>query len=438
MRRPIWIIAAVLLAGPWWFYGCAPGWQFTQNGSNQAAKTKEIYRLKALEAEKQGRLQTALWFWRAAAALDTGDTTTAGTIKTLKRAISNAAKIHYRKGLAYYQKDDHDRARNAFLTALRINPAHARARHYLKTILPNRTRNIHTVQKGDSFSKIAVETYNDPSKAGLIAYFNNMTPTMPLYIGKKLILPDIEARQLQPRVDINALIEEAQKALSEGNYKHVHQLCARIRAESPKNAKAQALIQEAYYRKGIERLEQKQYLEALNNLKQVPKGYRKRDRAIAAIQRRLSSRATEQKLAEAEQYLQQKDYTAAIDIADTILAVSPGNKRAQELADRARYALGKHLIDGSEDEKALEILSRLDSGYEDTAQMIAHAKGRLNARAEALYRSGVKHFLNEELEKAIQDWEKALSLNPNHPKAAQDIENAERLLNKWRGLEKED
>ncbi|MEJ2039813.1 MAG: tetratricopeptide repeat protein, partial [Desulfosarcinaceae bacterium] len=63
-------------------------------------------------------------------------------------------------------------------------------------------------------------------------------------------------------------------------------------------------------------------------------------------------------------------------------------------------------------------------------------RGKINARAEMLYRRGVKHFLNEELELAIKDWKETLKLNPNHPKAAQDIENAERLLQKWRGLEK--
>ena len=50
----------------------------------------------------------------------------------------------------------------------------------------------------------------------------------------------------------------------------------------------------------------------------------------------------------------------------------------------------------------------------------------------------MKHFLNEELEKAIASWKKALALNPKHPKAAQDIENAERLLDKWRNLDQDD
>jgi predicted TPR repeat methyltransferase len=60
----------------------------------------------------------------------------------------------------------------------------------------------------------------------------------------------------------------------------------------------------------------------------------------------------------------------------------------------------------------------------------------LAARAESHYRSGVKHFLNEELEKAVAEWEKTLALNPEHRKARQDMENAQRLLDKLRGLEK--
>jgi hypothetical protein len=40
----------------------------------------------------------------------------------------------------------------------------------------------------------------------------------------------------------------------------------------------------------------------------------------------------------------------------------------------------------------------------------------------------------DQLEKAIREWEETLALNPNHPKARKDIENAQNLLKKLQEL----
>ena len=49
-------------------------------------------------------------------------------------------------------------------------------------------------------------------------------------------------------------------------------------------------------------------------------------------------------------------------------------------------------------------------------------------QAEIHYAKGVKHFLSEELEKAMVEWEETLRLNPEHPMAKRDLEKARRLL----------
>ena len=68
--------------------------------------------------------------------------------------------------------------------------------------------------------------------------------------------------------------------------------------------------------------------------------------------------------------------------------------------------------------------------------VLSLARARTKSQAETLYRDGVKQFINEDLEKAITTWKKVLELNPEHPKARQDMENAERLLEKLKALDK--
>jgi tetratricopeptide (TPR) repeat protein len=50
------------------------------------------------------------------------------------------------------------------------------------------------------------------------------------------------------------------------------------------------------------------------------------------------------------------------------------------------------------------------------------------------YLRGVKYFTDEELDKAIKEWETTLTLDPNHPKAKKDIENARALLQKLKEI----
>ncbi len=53
---------------------------------------------------------------------------------------------------------------------------------------------------------------------------------------------------------------------------------------------------------------------------------------------------------------------------------------------------------------------------------------RLQNEAEAHYKKGVAYFLAEELDKAVEEWEETLRLNPAHAKAKKDLEKARRLL----------
>ena len=56
--------------------------------------------------------------------------------------------------------------------------------------------------------------------------------------------------------------------------------------------------------------------------------------------------------------------------------------------------------------------------------------GRKLREADAHYAAGMRRFLEEDLDGAIREWGKALSLDPAHPKARRDIEKARRLKGK--------
>lgn len=56
----------------------------------------------------------------------------------------------------------------------------------------------------------------------------------------------------------------------------------------------------------------------------------------------------------------------------------------------------------------------------------------LQEQAEIHYAKGMRHFLSEELDKAIEQWEETLRINPNHSNAKRDLQRARDLLKKSR------
>lgn len=65
----------------------------------------------------------------------------------------------------------------------------------------------------------------------------------------------------------------------------------------------------------------------------------------------------------------------------------------------------------------------------NAAQRKEDAERKLR-EADAHYAAGMRRFLAEDLDGAIREWGKALSLDPAHPKARRDIEKARRLKGK--------
>jgi hypothetical protein len=63
------------------------------------------------------------------------------------------------------------------------------------------------------------------------------------------------------------------------------------------------------------------------------------------------------------------------------------------------------------------------------AEVAERLQGVLRVRAEEHYKNGVKFFLEEDLEKAIEEWQTALTYRPDHPQALESLREARRLLN---------
>ena len=398
----------------------------------------EVYRKKAVQHENAQEPQQALFAWRVAARLNPDDKTIPDQIKILEERILKSANEHYKRGVDDYHNGRLSSARSHFLIALRIMPNHKGALKYLKTRLPNSENPVYNVVRGDSYSKIASDVYNDAAKASIIAYFNDLDPQKPLLIGTDLMLPELSPKVTSPRNDLEDLVQRAKSALENRRYREVLKIASEIDQRQPHHPAANDLRDAVFFQRGMALLEQRKYVPAMAQLKKVSPQYPGRAKAIDRIRKHLTAEATVAELAQAQHFLDEKSYAEAIIICEEILTQDPFNKKAKAIFNASHYAWGKMLLEEGKEAEAITTLNALDQGYQDTAQLLAQARAQLNARSESLYRKGVRLFLNEELEKAIGAWEQTLELNPDHPKAKQDIENAIRLLDKWRDLDQKE
>jgi hypothetical protein len=76
-------------------------------------------------------------------------------------------------------------------------------------------------------------------------------------------------------------------------------------------------------------------------------------------------------------------------------------------------------------------LSRVEPGFRDAPELILSAKKNL---ADVHYVKGIKYYTEEKLELAVQEWEETLKLNPQHPKARGDMDNALKLLQRLKEI----
>jgi len=143
------------------------------------------------------------------------------------------------------------------------------------------------------------------------------------------------------------------------------------------------------------------------------------------------SAETEEMLSKALAYYKVKKYQETASIIEKVLEYDPANKQAHDLINESYYQMGKLLTQKKKYQESLDVFNRVNSGYKDVKESVAFAKKHL---AGEHYLRGVKYFTEEELEKAVKEWEVTLTLDPNHPKAKKDIENASSLLQKLKEI----
>ncbi|MGD9016347.1 MAG: tetratricopeptide repeat protein [Desulfobacterales bacterium] len=133
-------------------------------------------------------------------------------------------------------------------------------------------------------------------------------------------------------------------------------------------------------------------------------------------------------LENARRLFESGSYEAAAEAAGQLLESSPEDTDAAWIYNASLFEEAKRLRFQKRYPEAMSLFKKVDARWPGLKSSMDSLETVMNGMAEEFYRLGVKYFIDEELELAIQEWEKVLAYNPDHSKAASSIKEAKELL----------
>jgi len=356
---------------------------------------------RAVRQEAAGDLRRALDSWKVVAALRPEAAEPKRRVADLSARLRAEADRRFRDGSARLQEGNIDAARREFLLSLASDPDHAKSLDALKNRL-EQDATPYTVATGDTFESIAKKQYGDPAKAPLVARVNNLDPTGRPVPGAILTLPDLSPLSAKPAAK---RAPEAVAETPEAPDSRYDTNPATLGSEASP-ATEPAVPPPAF----------------------VPA------ESTQPVEPTTAPDPGEAQLARAQELFQAKKYEAAGTAADKLADNPALGARARELSGNAWFAVGDAAAKAERFADAIAAYRKAEPARKDVSAALAAVERRKKEKAEESYNAGVRFFINQKLDEAIQSWEQTLALNPEHPKAPKDIAKARGLQQKLKEL----
>lgn len=393
------------------------------------AEQVDAISLRARDLETRGELGMALDHWRLVEDLAADPKKAQHEIHRLQEEIDARVRSHYQAGLAQLKDRRSMDARSHFLAALRLDPSFQPALRQIRARFSPFPLRVYQTVPGDRPASVAEKFFGDEEKAFLVAWFNSLPEDRALPPGSLLILPKWEDAGLpeikeKPKPDPLVL---ARDRLAAGDLQGALTLA---RQADPSDAKAKTVIDTIQLEQAARQVEAGRLADAAATLAAVPDGFEGKAALAEKLDLDLKQRQFTLDLKNARERFDQGRYGPCLDQAEMLMQRAPDSDAVARLAAEARYRLALEHFDHQRYREARAVLEDMEEDHEAGVALKATVHARLEALAQVHYRNGVKHFINEDLKKAIAEWEIALDCDPNHAKARENIENARRLLEK--------
>jgi tetratricopeptide (TPR) repeat protein len=316
------------------------------SNSNHLLEEKEMFAVsyhfiqRAKESETVSDWYMAKYFYQIAYQIDPENKDIQEKVAFLEKKIQNESQIHFQQGLNFYQNGRVKKARQALLTALRVNPEHQEARIYLVEIVQQPELNTFKVNQKTELKTLAQEFYNDPEKSFLIAYLNDLSGQAAPEIGSTLLIPWVPIQKSAAPFDLEENIGKARMFLDSKRFSQTLAMTSKIREQDPGNPEATEIDNAVYYQIAQEFERFGKYSEALNTILKVKSDNQSTNSYISHLKLLVKDEA-ERHYRLGVRYFVDEKLEKAIKEWERTLAIDPTNEMAQKDIGNAKSLLEK-------------------------------------------------------------------------------------------------
>lgn len=401
-----------LNAGPWW----------------QAAQTEDISQ-RAREWESRGEFNIALQYWQLVSRIAGDPTEAEEEIERLKKRIDEAVRGHYQKGLRALRNKQATSARDQFLAALRLDPDFQPALRQIRLRYATFPLAVYPASSDDTPVSVARKVFDDDKKAFLVAWFNQLSVDEKVKDGELLLLPKLEKapEKTVPGIHPPDILTKARERMVGNDLEGALTLAMQADTSDPD---VKDLINAIQLRRVGEQIASGHLDAAELTLSAIPDEFEGKSSTLVGLHSALEKRKFDADLAGARDAFKKGQFTQSLERSERLLEMAPEDPEVRQLVVESRYRAAQDLVDKGRYLEAREMLSTADATHDPSTALKEAVRIRLVKLGQMHYRNGVKHFINEQLDAAIGEWEKALDCNPDLTKAREDITIARRLLKK--------
>lgn len=394
-----------------------------QTAKPEAPTLTEQYIMNGESYENQGQLQSSLEQYELALTVDADNLSALDHKKKVEALLYEIARKHYEKGLAFDEQGRYDLARKQYLSALQNWPDYTEAREKLNAggvFLVSDNYILHTLLEGQSVSKLSQIYYGDLKYYPIIGKFNNMTDVTRVRSGEKLKIPvlnGLTVKDLKKKHD--TYMKDRQDMLEEKT--------GSLQPEVFEFAKPTEPRQEPDTPELPDMVEPSDIIE-------IPASPEGPESVPAEESTPVPSVEIKTDYDQAMAFFQQKKYGQAIPLFKKTEAADPDNSQIGTNLFESYFQQGLTLFNKEQYFEARQSFSSAIQYNDACKQCRTYIKTCDDSYKEKRYHLGIHYFGKEQLEQAINEWERVEDIDPGYKDVQSNLKKARTLYERLESI----